>query len=116
MASTVTVQIRDDIDGSEAVETVHFGLDGKEYEIDLNEVHAKELREALEPFIRHARVATTSQRRRSSRSSGDGEKKATLFSTLDPEEKDRFRAWANLPTARRISDARVQEWIDAGRP
>jgi hypothetical protein len=33
-----------DLDGSAAEGTVRFGLDGTEYEIDLNAGHAKELR------------------------------------------------------------------------
>lgn len=45
----------DDIDGSEAAETVHFALDDREYEIDLNEDHANRLREALAPYMGHAR-------------------------------------------------------------
>lgn len=35
----------DDIDGSEATETLSFALDGSDYEIDVNEGHAKERRE-----------------------------------------------------------------------
>ena len=37
----------DDLDGSAAEGTVLFGLDGTEYEIDLNTRHAQELRDAL---------------------------------------------------------------------
>jgi hypothetical protein len=37
----------DDLDGSAAEGTVRFGLDGTEYEIDLNARHARELRDAL---------------------------------------------------------------------
>lgn len=44
MRKTVVV-LEDDIDGSEATETLSFGLDGVEYEIDLNQGHADELRE-----------------------------------------------------------------------
>jgi hypothetical protein len=47
MAKKTVVLLEDDIDGSEATETLSFALDGSEYEIDLNEGHAKELREAL---------------------------------------------------------------------
>jgi hypothetical protein len=36
----------DDIDGSAAEGTVRFGLDGTEYEIDLNAEHAQQLRDA----------------------------------------------------------------------
>lgn len=51
MAKKTVVLLEDDIDGSEANETISFALDGKEYEIDLNDGHAGELREALARFI-----------------------------------------------------------------
>ncbi len=35
MVQKTTVQLVDDLDGSEAQETVSFGLDGTAYEIDL---------------------------------------------------------------------------------
>lgn len=50
MAKRTVVLLEDDIDGSEATETISFALDGREYEIDLNEGHASELREALARF------------------------------------------------------------------
>jgi len=40
MAQKVTVELEDDLDGSPADETVRFGLDGTEYEIDLSEKNA----------------------------------------------------------------------------
>ncbi|MEU6577693.1 Lsr2 family protein [Streptomyces sp. NPDC046805] len=51
MAQKVVVTLFDDIDGSEAAETIAFGLDGKSYEIDLNPANAKKLRKALEPYV-----------------------------------------------------------------
>jgi hypothetical protein len=45
----------DDLDGSEAEGTVRFGLDGTEYEIDLNAGHAQELRDALARYVSAAR-------------------------------------------------------------
>ena len=51
MAQRVVVTLSDDIDGSEAAETIAFGLDGKSYEIDLNQTNAKKLRKALEPYM-----------------------------------------------------------------
>jgi Lsr2 len=47
----------DDLDGSEAEGTVRFGLDGAEYEIDLNAEHAQALRDALAPFMKAGRRA-----------------------------------------------------------
>lgn len=55
MAQRTVITLTDDIDGSEASETVMFGLDGATYEIDLNEVHAEDLREVLAPFVSVAR-------------------------------------------------------------
>ena len=57
MAQKVNITLVDDIDESEAEETVSFGLDGKEYLIDLNAEHAGELRDALAPYVGHARPA-----------------------------------------------------------
>lgn len=55
MAQRTIISLTDDIDGSEASETVVFGLDGATYEIDLNEAHAEDLREVLAPFVSVAR-------------------------------------------------------------
>lgn len=55
MAKKTVVLLEDDIDGSEASESVSFSLDGTEYEIDLNEGHANELRQALERFTNAGR-------------------------------------------------------------
>ncbi len=63
MARRVEIVLEDDLDGSTADETVIFGLDGKEYEIDLSAAHATQLREALAPFVSNAR--RRSGRRRS---------------------------------------------------
>ncbi|GHE51844.1 Lsr2 family protein [Streptomyces longispororuber] len=60
MAQRVVVTLYDDIDGSEAAETVVFGLDGKSYEIDLNETNAEELRKALDPYLQAARKKSKS--------------------------------------------------------
>jgi hypothetical protein len=57
MAQKVQVSFVDDLDGSEAEGAVRFGLDGTEYEIDLNAAHAEALREALGKYVEHARKA-----------------------------------------------------------
>ncbi len=67
MAQRVNVVLVDDIDGSDAEETVSFALDGVDYEIDLSEKHAGELRNALSLYIGHAR--RTGGRRKSGRRS-----------------------------------------------
>jgi len=53
----------DDLDCSAADGTVRFGLDGTEYEIDLNEEHAKHLRDALARYVSAARRSNGAARR-----------------------------------------------------
>ncbi|MGW0359268.1 histone-like nucleoid-structuring protein Lsr2 [Nocardia nova] len=56
MAKKVIVELVDDYDGkSKADETVHFGIDGVEYEIDLSIKNAGKLRAQLEPWSQAAR-------------------------------------------------------------
>jgi hypothetical protein len=55
MAQRVNVELIDDLDESPAAETVSFALDGVSYEIDLSEANAARLRDALAPFLGHAR-------------------------------------------------------------
>jgi hypothetical protein len=64
MASKVTIELVDDLDGRSADETVGFGLDGKEFEIDLSQHNAGNLRKALEPFTAAARVIGRGKSRR----------------------------------------------------
>jgi tRNA threonylcarbamoyladenosine modification (KEOPS) complex Pcc1 subunit len=73
MAQRIHTQFIDDIDGGEAEGTVRFGLDGTEFEIDLNARHSSELRGALETYILHARkVGSAARRGRGNRRSGAG--------------------------------------------
>lgn len=55
MAKQVTILLRDDMDGSEAVRTTTFALDGRSYEIDLSEHNDAELRGVLQRFVKAAR-------------------------------------------------------------
>ena len=55
MAQKTQVILVDDVDGSEANQTVTFALDGVSYEIDLNDEHAAALRESLEEWVGKAR-------------------------------------------------------------
>ena len=57
MAQKVQVLLVDDIDGSDADETVTFSLDGVSYEIDLTDANAQKLRDDLSTWIGHARRA-----------------------------------------------------------
>ena len=57
----VQVVLQDDIDGSEPAQTVHFALDGTDYDIDLTEEHAAELRHCLQPWIAAGRRADSTR-------------------------------------------------------
>ena len=57
MAQRVNVVLVDDLDGSDAAETVSFGLDGVNYDIDLSTKNAGKLRDALAVYVGHARRA-----------------------------------------------------------
>jgi Lsr2 len=73
MAQKVHIVLEDDIDGSDATQTVAFALDGANYEIDLNDKNAAALRDAMATYVGHARKVTGSRRgRRSSASSPNG--------------------------------------------
>jgi hypothetical protein len=58
MAKQTVTRLIDDIDQGPADESVSFGLDGVLYDIDLSEVHAKELRAVLAPYIEAGRKVT----------------------------------------------------------
>lgn len=64
MAQKVNIVLVDDIDGSDATQTVSFGLDGTTYEIDLNDANAASLRDALATYVGHGRKVGAAPRRR----------------------------------------------------
>jgi hypothetical protein len=55
MAQKTIVQLIDDLDQGTADETVSFGLDGTNYEIDLSKKNAAKLRDALATYVANAR-------------------------------------------------------------
>jgi nucleoid-associated protein Lsr2 len=73
MAQKVHIVLEDDLDGSEATQTVSFGLDGTSYEIDLNDKNAAALRDAMAGYVGHGRKVSSGRRgRRSTTSSTSG--------------------------------------------
>lgn len=87
MAQRVQVQLVDDLTGEVAQETVRFGVDGTEYEIDLTTENAEKLRATLTEYTEKARKATG---RKSQRSSTSG------ASSNRPKREDtqQIRQWA----------------------
>ena len=87
MSRRTVIELRDDTDGSPAAETVTFGLDGAELEIDLNKDNAEKLRQAMAPYVSAAR--TVGGRRRGTRKTGDGR-----GAPRDREQLRAIREWA----------------------
>jgi hypothetical protein len=75
VAQQVLITVVDDINGSEeGVETVRFGLDGAEYEIDLDPSNNGKLRTALSPFVKAARPAARASRQGAARRQQSGQR------------------------------------------
>ena len=55
MAVQTITRLVDDVDGSDASETVTFSLDGVDYAIDLNDDNAAALRRAIGPWLSSGR-------------------------------------------------------------
>ena len=122
MASRTTVTLVDDLDGDTADETVEFGIDHADYEIDLTSSHAAELRDTLAPYVAHAR--RTSARRAApaapATSSTSGTEQPAAASAQSRERNQEIRAWAAehgspLSERGRIPSAVVAAF-DAGDP
>ncbi|GAA4551370.1 MULTISPECIES: histone-like nucleoid-structuring protein Lsr2 [Amycolatopsis] len=92
MAQKVLVSLVDDIDGTEAEETVEFGLDGVAYQIDLSAENAEELRDVLAQYVEHARRA--GGRKRAPIRPAVGAKASARPATVDREQNQAIRAWA----------------------
>ena len=103
------MQKTDDIDGTEATQTVAFALEGMNFEIDLNDAHAEELRAAIKQYASAGR-----------RIGGAGRRASTVAvksaSGYDPKA---VRAWAasnkvEIPARGRIPAAVVEQYRAAG--
>ncbi len=83
------VVLTDDLDGSEATQTLNYTVDGQEYEIDLSEENIQRFHEALEPFVSKSRpverrlIPTPTRRTGQRRSGGSGR-----------DDIPQIRAWA----------------------
>lgn len=107
MATRTTVTLVDDLDGSTADETVPFGLDGADYEIDLSSDHAKELRTAIERYVAAAR-RTGGRRSTASGSPARAQKPATGASR---ERNQEIRAWAVSNGAALAERGRIPAYV-----
>jgi len=108
MAKQTITRLIDDLDHTEADETVKFGLDGVQYEIDLSAKNASKLREALKPYIKAGtkigRVPVPATRATARRRGTQA---------VDREQNRAIREWARAQ-GKKISDrGRIPEDIVA---
>lgn len=80
MAKRTITMLVDDLDGSEAAETISFSLDGVSYEIDVNESHAAKLRDDFATWTAHAKRV--------------GGRKRTAAAGGGKEDLEAIRNWA----------------------
>ena len=125
MASKTVVMLSDDFDGTEADESLDFGLDGVSYEIDLTSEHAEELRSLLAAYIDAGR--RTGGRKHVGAPSGvkGSAPRATVpgqAHTIDPADRVALKRFAaengyKVPADRgRIARELVTLWEEAGKP
>jgi len=84
------IVLSDDLDGSEATQTINYMIDGQEYEIDLSEENVQRFHEALEPFVSKSRQVER-QAAPARRGRGDGRRRSSAGGRDDIPQ---IRAWA----------------------
>src|SRR5579859_5706583 len=89
VAQRTIVELVDDLDGTEASESVSFGLDGVEYTIDLSEDNAKKLRDGLSGFVEKAQRVGGRKQRGAGTAATAGAKSAS-----NKEQNQAIREWA----------------------
>jgi len=71
MSTRITTTLVDDLDGTDIPrglgETVRFGVDGRDYEIDLTDENASALRRSLDAYVAAARRVKPASPRSSKR-------------------------------------------------
>jgi hypothetical protein len=84
------IVLSDDLDGSEAVQTLNYTIGGQEYEIDLSEENVQRFHAALEPFVSKSRQVER-QAAPTRRSKGDGRRRSGASGRDDIPQ---IRQWA----------------------
>jgi hypothetical protein len=110
MAKQVITTLIDDLDGGKADETIRFGLEGAEYQIDLSGKNGLKLRKALEPYVNAATkigrggISRTASRTGRPASSRDENAAIRAWATANGHEvSDRGRIPASVISAYQAS-------------
>jgi len=110
------VTLVDDLDGSDATETVSFGIDGIAFEIDLSAANADDLRASLDSWVARARRAGEERRTEP----GTLTRSLTVLPAAGESRNALIRAWAaenghHAPARGRIPQAVVTAYKAAQR-
>jgi hypothetical protein len=109
----------DTSDSVEATNKLRFAWQNKPYILLTCDRHAVEIADEFSKLTKlgspETKPHTLNATKNHGHHLGSGRNKSAL-SSLSETEKNKFRLWANMPNARRISDQRVYEWIRLGKP
>ena len=98
MAKKVKTWLTDDYEAGttgkevDADQTVMFGLDGKNYEIDLSSKNATKLRTEMQQWLDHARLVGSGNKRQ--RTTTNTRSASSGMEGMDAEQKRAMRDWA----------------------
>ena len=96
MAKRTIQMLVDDVDGTEADETVRFGIDGIQYEIDLSKTNAEKMRGVLARYVdagaKLGRAGAPAARTAAPRGRGPA---GRTTATADPDQNRAIREWAH---------------------
>lgn len=121
MAQKVQVLLTDDLDGTEAEETMEFALDGVSYEIDLSADNAEALRSAVQAYVEAARRTGGRLKRRVALPRATPTPAATNGTSHPTASSQTIRAWAASQPGIELKDrgripAAVIEAFNAANP
>ncbi len=109
MARETIIRITDDIDGTEAVESIHFGFRGTNYDIDLNAKNVAAMEKSFEKWIQHGQRSE----------SIGGRSRSRRATAANKDQTAAVREWAKA-NGYKVSDrgriaAEVREAYNASR-
>src|SRR5947207_3262168 len=95
MAKRTIQMLVDDVDGTEADETVRFGIDGIQYEIDLSKTNAEKMRGVFARYVeagaKVGRAGAPRTRTAPARGQGSASRRAAV---ADRDQNRAIREWA----------------------
>lgn len=95
MSREVIIRIRDDLDRSDADETISFSYRGVDYEIDLSSANVERFDKSVEEFIKVARTVERAAEVAPRQRSGKPAAKYPPISRATKQQRKDIRAWAN---------------------